>query len=154
MKTATTFFIVSIILTSCYTIKTISINNIMDKYKDKSEHEILLEFGSPTKTSSDGAGGKILNYTISQLNTNYEINRQNHPYNTISPYGFVGSSTTYSTSDYIEFYINSSDKVYYYRTNYPDGKEKILDKPRTQNAIIRTSVFAIVIAAIIAVSAK
>lgn len=109
------------IFTSCYT--AIPVSQTMDSWLGVTEHEVIMRFGSPTTTSSDGSEGKIVKYTSSQTNTVFTPN---------TVYG--RTATTYDNSVYIEFYINKEGKVYHWRTNHAPGKQ--LDKGATQGVVV------------------
>ena len=111
----------------------------MDSWKGSTEHQVIMQFGAPTQTTSDGAGGKVLNYTDHQSTS--VLNPYN-PYRT--------SVNTYDNSWYKEFYINSEGKVYSWRTNYPNPRE--LNKEKTTVAVVAYVIGFIVFIAILASS--
>ena len=114
MKKSPFIFLAALALfTSCYTVKPVS--SVMDKWLGASEHDVILHMGSPYSSVSDGAGGKILRYEKSSTVTNYSQTAY---------YGSnYGVANTYDRSLYKEFYINSSGKVYSWRTNHRGPKE-------------------------------
>lgn len=95
-----------IVLVSCYTTKYVPITDEMNKWIGKSEHDLLLDKGTPTKITEDGKGGKIFNYSVTDSRVN-----------TYPVYGYGTTSEIYSNTVYMEFYVNPVDTIYYWRTN-------------------------------------
>jgi hypothetical protein len=116
-QTLLIFLIIS--LESCYEYRQLPNSVILDKYKGLSEHQILLDWGPATRTTSDGNGGKILEYkkesdptTVTGL------------YEDVSHHVYTVAQT-HSNEWYVQFYINKNDSVYTYRSNISGPVEKI-----------------------------
>ena len=116
--------IIIILISGCYTIKVTPIADVMNNELGLTENNIVLKYGAPSRTTDDGAGGKILVYekTSYQTKTNYY---RAPNYNTILLPTATSSSNTNEIKMYINFFINKDGIVYNWRTNYPDIREKI-----------------------------
>ena len=102
-----------LLFTACYTYTQLPNSYYFNSFIGQTEHQILLQFGPPDRTITDGAGGKILDYrrsgdpvTTTGLYTDYF----NRPY---------AVSTTQQAQWYLQFYVNSNNAVYSYRSNLP-----------------------------------
>jgi len=115
MKKNIFVILLTVLCTSCYTY--IPIEDIMNKWNGKSEHDVIMQFGSPTNTTSDGADGKVIRYSNSSSTTTYNKYPIINPYNTYNIY-----TNTTSKTMYMEFFINSNGLVYTWRTNFPNQK--------------------------------
>jgi len=116
-----------IFLTSCYTTKVTPIQDVMNSWLGASEQDITLKFGPPTRTTSDGASGKIYIYENTRTLTSFYPS-----YNRYLPDQAISNSVT----KYINFYFNSNGKVYYWRTNYPDEKKSTFSPSKTAWTVI------------------
>lgn len=112
-------FVLLMFFSSCYT--KVPIAKVMDTYIGMSEDELKLKLGTPTTITSDGTGGKILNYKQAP-NTNVS--------NPKTP-----SKSTSKEALYKDFYINAQGNVSSWKTNYPNQKGE-LDKKKTKTTII------------------
>lgn len=121
-----TLIILCTLLSSCYEYHQLPNSYYFDRYKALSEHQVVVEFGPPDKTTSDGSGGKIIEYrktsdpyTITAIGRNFN----NTPYSV---------SRTHVSEWYLQFYISKHDSVYLYRSNLPGPVEKIkINRPPT-----------------------
>lgn len=103
----------------------------MNEWIGKTEHDVVLKMGSPNSTVSDGASGKIIRYEKSSSNSTTTYGK--YPfYNPATTYNIYANTTTITQTWYAEFFIDSTKKVYNWRTNYPDLKVK--NKPSRNNA--------------------
>lgn len=93
----------------------------MNKWIGRTEHDVLLKMGTPTKTSSDGAGGKIIRYSHSSSTTTYNKYLFYNP-DVANAYNVYSNTNT--RTKYVEFYIDSNQTIYLWRTNYSDLKKK------------------------------
>lgn len=90
------------LLTACASQKT-----IMDSWLGKTKQQLIMGWGPPERTASDGGAGEILVYS-SQIYI---------PPSTF--YGGNGSSTTTRSVtfwDYKFFYVDGNNKIYYWMT--------------------------------------
>jgi len=126
-------------LNSCYTYTTIPISKTMDTWKGATEHQIILTFGAPSSTTSDGAGGKILVYSQEQSITYY---------NRLYTNSGITSSNTYKDNLFMQFFIDSTGIVYNWKTNYPD---KVIKKSDTKKTDIVIGSFSAIILIIVLV---
>jgi len=100
----------TVFLTSCYVTKYGPPDPILNTYIGKTEHAILLQYGPPTKTTSDGLTGKILDYEESRYTTIEALNTD--PYSSI-----LTTSQKVKSTFYLQFFINAESKVYAWRSN-------------------------------------
>lgn len=125
--------LVSILFSSCYTVKTIP--GLRDEWLNsnigKTESQIIREYGPPTQVQSDGNNGKILVYQTK--NTGIVHVPMNNPI-TNQNYGNIYKNFDHST--YLMFYVNANNKVYHYRHNIPEPTEKVEDPASTFAAVL------------------
>lgn len=139
----------SFILPSCYTTKTTvtPIKSIMDSWIGHSEHDLIVSYGPPTTSTSDGQNGKVLSYekaeTIGLRSPGY--------YAPGAIYRSPDLYTSHTETHYMQFFVKSTGEIYLWRTNYSDTKtvERIPNKKNTRTAAI---VAAISIVAIVALA--
>ena len=67
----------------------------MDSWIGNTKQQLIMSWGPPERTSSDGSGGEVLIYVHSRYNS---INR-------------------YTIYDYKMFYAHSDGNIYHWRTN-------------------------------------
>jgi len=93
MKKIISLFLVSIFIFGCT-----SQRQIMDSWMNHTEHEIIMSWGPPSTTNSDGNGGKVLTWS--------------NPLYLTLPNG-----QPLSMYQYKDMYINSSGRIYSWRTH-------------------------------------
>lgn len=129
---------------SCSTpTKIITMQSILDPYLNSTEKEIKLVWGAPVRETPDGGGGKIIVYeSTGSVSTGYYYNQK-----LIIPNTYIRRSDHYTVNkvSYVQFYIDSAGKVYYYNTNFPDRIQR--DPQEQWNA---AEVFGAICAAAIA----
>jgi len=108
-----------LLVTSCYEYRQLPNSVILEKYKGQTEHQILLELGPAARTTSDGDGGKILEYR-----------KQGDPSTVTGLYEDLAHniytiSQTHVNEWFIQFYIDKRDSVYTYRSNIPGPITKV-----------------------------
>lgn len=113
-----TFVLLCLLLCGCYEYQQLPNSYYFDPYKGQSEHKIVVDFGPPDRTTSDGNGGKIIEYRRSS--DPYTVTAFQNLYGT--PYSF---SKTHVTQWYLQFYINKHDSMYMYRSNLPGPVRKV-----------------------------
>lgn len=118
------------LLSSCYTISHIPITDEMNNCIGKTEQQIILEKGSPARITEDGAGGKVLRYEY----TTYQSISYPAYYNSGSL--MPATTATQANTQYMEFFINTSNTVYNWRTNY---YKTIKKEDKGANKAIRTT---------------
>jgi hypothetical protein len=96
-------------LTSCYVTRYAPINPYLDPLIGKPENAAIMNFGPPTSTAPDAAGGKVLTWSSVSYNTIV----------TLSPNYLQSSATSYTTDAFIQVFINSEGNIYHWRTNFP-----------------------------------
>lgn len=93
--------------------QTIRIQDVMNKWKGKSEVDILQNFGPPTTATTDGKNGKILNYE-SKRSVGFTLP------------GYLGNQwSSKELVSYMQFYVSPDSGMYYWRTNLPDIKKQV-----------------------------
>ena len=107
-------------LPSCYNTRIVPISDVMNKWIGHSEQDLILKFGPPTSVSTDGDGGKVLSYEKTATVTMARAVPVAGPLPMV-----VGSSQTVSNKAYMQFFIGRGGRIYNWRTNYPDIKEKV-----------------------------
>jgi len=116
VKKAIILLCLSFLFVSCYQTKYVyevtPIEDILKQYKGMTKNQITKEFGPPDRVTGDGARGEIYIYENNKYVTNTFVM-------TYDNWG-TGNSTTYEKTQYLQLYFNEYNKVYYYRTNYPD----------------------------------
>lgn len=78
----------------------------MKSWIGSNEHDVIMQFGSPTSTTSDGAGGKVMRYSQTT--------------STVVGTPLYGGSVVGTSVEQVQFYefnINSSGIVYSSKTN-------------------------------------
>ncbi len=109
---------ISILLISCYETRYEPVNKTLDPYIGKSEHEVILRLGPPTKTTDDGAGGHIIDYESTFLYAENELNTV--PYDKT-----LTTTTTIPITHYLQFYIDKTGIIYKWRTNLQGNPIKV-----------------------------
>lgn len=102
-----------ILLSSCFTRTYESMDGRLEKFKGLSENQLLQAVGPANSTAPDGASGKILTYSQTDLSTRGVL----LPYNRYT--GSQGYATTYETEQHVSFFINPANKVYAVQHNLP-----------------------------------
>jgi hypothetical protein len=128
----------SLLLTSCYSNYYTYKGNAHQQAMGKTKNEILRSYGVPERTQDDGAGGSILIYeqfkqtTVSNSNTAAYGARTTSSAAIYSNSGMVGASNSQSgqvsstngisqttmSKDFCYLYVNPSNVVYDFKTNY------------------------------------
>jgi len=89
-----------LIITVLFMVSCTSTTKVMDSWLGSSKQSLIMSWGPPTKTASDGGNGEILVYSKQVYNPGL-------PNMGIAP-------STYWDNKY--FYVNSEGKVYYWMT--------------------------------------
>lgn len=99
-------------LFGCYVTKVTPISETMNKWMGHSKTELLMRMGPSTSIVNDGSGGEIVSY-------NWDNNVTIRLPTTLEIY------TNRNIGTYAQFYINKEGKIYYWRTNLPDKRERV-----------------------------
>lgn len=98
----------------------------LKSWTSANEHDLIMQLGSPTSTTSDGAKGKIIRYSTT---TSTMIG---------TPIGASVIGTNYEEVQFYDFYINSDGIVYAYKTNYKFTKRQAGKIHKEENIISKT----------------
>ncbi len=136
-----------IIVTSCYTTQSISLENDFNKtYIGTNRAEIKSIFGNPDRVVNDKDTGEILIYEYFTTETDSCASAKSHS----SRDSVYGDTTSYTNRNYVEFYFDQ-DRCYKVNTNERENVRK-LNKGKTAACVITAIVAPIV--AINALAAK
>jgi len=136
-------FIVIILVaffSSCITVTKIPISTILDDYKGRTEAEVIRTLGKPDKVSSDGKGGKILDF---------EKSTEDDPGQPLEVSSSMWSdrkiSNTSNTVNYVKLYLDSNGKVYDYKSNFEDFQQTEPAPKKTIVLLLGTAVSILLI---------
>jgi hypothetical protein len=146
MKQLLLFTCFAMLFASCKTVTytTKPISEKLDTWIGSTENELVVQLGPATSSTSDGKGGKILSYE----ETNYRTVSQMLSYNPRSIYYGTHVATTKASTYYVQYYVGADSKIYHWRTNLPDSRER-QTAPAHGKTIVLVSVLAVVAAVLI-----
>ena len=93
MKRSITILLILFTLSSCKSTK-----KVMNSWLGSTKQSLIMSWGPPARTASDGGGGEILIYSNQVYMPEYNMNYYK----------------------YKMFYVNSDKKIYYWRTETKD----------------------------------
>ena len=110
-----------IIVTSCYTTQSISLENDFNKtYIGTNRAEIKSIFGNPDRVVNDKDTGEILIYEYFTTETGSCASAKSHS----SRDSVYGDTTSYTNRNYVEFYFDQ-DRCYKVNTNERENVRKL-----------------------------